>query len=228
VRGASWMSVVVTAEHRRGGIGSVLHDAMVDHLRGVGAEKASSFMRGTEAGERWANARGWMRQIAGPLIALDPRGAPDPSPPGGFTCMSMAEFGDPEPMFELVRVAILDEPRPIPADNLEYDEFIRQLEDPDLDLDASALVVLGDRPVSFAYVKVGGDRASSGGTATHPDFRGRGLATAAKCFVLQAIAAKGVTRITTSNAEENAPIRAINRKLGFQPIGEHVVVGREI
>jgi GNAT superfamily N-acetyltransferase len=228
VSGASWASVVVTAEHRGRGIGSALHDTMLDHLRAVGAEKASSFMRGTTEGERWANARGWTRQISGPLIALDPRGGPKPSPPEGFRCVSMAEFADPRPIFELVRVAILDEPRPIPADNLEYDEFLRQQEDPDLDLDASALVVHGDCPVAFANVKVGGDRASSGGTATHPDFRGRGLATAAKCFVLQAIAAKGVTLITTSNAEENAPIRAINRKLGFEPIGEHVIVGRDV
>jgi len=228
VAGASWASVVVTAAHRRQGIGSALHDTLLDHLRTVGAEKANSFMRGTEEGERWANTRGWTRQIAGPLIALDPRAAPEPSPPDGFSCVSMAEFGDPRPIFELVRLAILDEPRPVPADNLEYEEFLRQWEDPDLDLEASALVVCGDRPVAFAYVKVGGDRASSGGTATLPDFRGKGLATAAKCFVLRAIAAKGVTLITTSNAEENAPIRAINRRLGFEPIGEHVILGRDV
>jgi GNAT superfamily N-acetyltransferase len=228
VSGASWASVVVTADYRRSGIGTALHDTLLDHLRKVGARKASSFMRGTEEGERWANGRGWARQLAGPLVALDPRGAPEPSPPEGFSCVSMAEFGDPRPIFELTRVAIIDEPRPIPADNLQFDEFVRQWEDPDLDRDASALVVYGDRPVAFAYVRVGGDRASHGGTATHPDFRGRGLATAAKCFVLRAVAAKGVTLITTSNAEENAPIRAINRKLGFEPIGEHVIVGRDV
>jgi|KBSMisStaDraftv2_1062788.scaffolds.fasta_scaffold227338_1 GNAT superfamily N-acetyltransferase len=228
VAGASWASVVVTEAYRRQGVGTALHDRLLDHLRAVGAGKASSFMRGTEEGERWANARGWTRQLAGPLIALDPRDAPEPTPPEGFRCVSMDEFGDPRAAFELVRVAILDEPRPVPADNLEYDEFIRQWEDPDLDRDASALVLHGDRPVAFAFVRVGGSRASHGGTATLPDYRGRGLATAAKCFLLRAVAAKGVTLITTSNAEENAPIRAINRKLGFKPIGEHVIVGRDV
>jgi hypothetical protein len=37
-----------------------------------------------------------------------------------------------------------------------------------------------------------------------------------------------VTRVTTSNAEENAPIRAINRQFGFEPIGEHVILARHI
>jgi GNAT superfamily N-acetyltransferase len=228
VAGASWASVVVTAAHRRQGIGTALHDTLLDHLRTVGAEKASSFMRATEEGERWANARGWTRQLTGPLIAVDPRGAPEPSPPEGFRCVSISGFGDPRPVFELMRLGLLDEPRPVPIDNLEYDEFLREWEDPDLDRDASALVLHGDRPVAFAFVRVGGDRASHAGTATHPDYRGRGLATAAKCFVLQGVAAKGVTVITTSNAEENAPIRAINRKLGFEPIGEHVIMGRDV
>ena len=75
---------------------------------------------------------------------------------------------------------------------------------------------------------VGGCSAAHAGTGTHPEYRGRGLATAAKRFALRALAAKGVTRITTSNAEENAPMRAINRRLGFEPIGEHVILGRDL
>jgi hypothetical protein len=34
--------------------------------------------------------------------------------------------------------------------------------------------------------------------------------------------------LTTSNAEENGAMRAINRKLGFEPIGEHVIFGRDL
>jgi RimJ/RimL family protein N-acetyltransferase len=37
-----------------------------------------------------------------------------------------------------------------------------------------------------------------------------------------------VTRVTTSNAEENAAMRAISRKLGFEQIGEHVIFGRDL
>jgi hypothetical protein len=37
-----------------------------------------------------------------------------------------------------------------------------------------------------------------------------------------------MSQITTSNAEENAPMRAINRRLGFEQIGEHVILGRDL
>src|SRR5258708_5158886 len=48
VEGVSWASVTVTAAQRRQGIGSALHDTMLDHLRAIGATKASSFLRGND------------------------------------------------------------------------------------------------------------------------------------------------------------------------------------
>jgi hypothetical protein len=40
--------------------------------------------------------------------------------------------------------------------------------------------------------------------------------------------ARGETRMATSNAEENAVMRTINRKLDFEPFGEHVTFGRDL
>jgi RimJ/RimL family protein N-acetyltransferase len=226
--GAAWAQLRVTAPHRRRGIGSQLHEALLVHLAEIGATRATSFMRWTEEGERWASARGWKRLLTGPLIALELADVPEPSLPPGFTCVSMADFGQPEAIFELTRLAILDEPRPEAIDDLRYEDWINEWEDPDLDRPSSAVVLHGDRPVTFAYINLAGDLAAHGGTGTHPDYRGRGLATAAKRFALRALAARGVKRITTSNAEENAPMRAINRRLGFEPIGEHVILGRDL
>lgn len=226
--GASWANVKVTAAYRRRGVGSALHDALLDHLREIGAKEATAFTRLTEEAERWAAARGWRRLLTGPLIALDPRGVPEPSPPPGFECLSTAAFDRPEAIFELTRVAIVDEPNPVPADDLRYEDWLDDWEDPDIDHDASTVVVHGELPVAFAYVKIAGTRAQHVGTATLREYRGRGLATAAKRHALRAAAAKGVTRIFTSNAEENAAMRAINRKLGFEPMGEHVILGRPV
>ena len=222
------MFVTVDIASRRRGIGDALGAKLLEHLREVGASNATSFFRSSEEGERWAFARGWQRVLSGPLIALDPQSVPEPSLPPGFRCVPMRSL-QPEAVYEAVTAAALDEPTPVPNDNIPLDEFVREWSDPDLDLDASTAVLAEDgRVAAFAFITIVGDQARHGFTGTQRDHRGRGLATAAKRSVLRAAAARGVTRVTTSNAEENAAMRAINRKLGFEPIGEHVIFGRDL
>ena len=52
-------------------------------------------------------------------------------------------------------------------------------------------------------------------TGVHPDWCGRGIATALKVRCLQAAKARGIDRMETENHEDNAAMLAINRKLGF-------------
>lgn len=226
--GAAWAFVTVGSELRRRGIGETLGTRLLDHLRGVGGTKATCFFRGNEEGERWAIAQGWSRLLGGPLIAVDPRVVPEPSVPGGYRCVPMAQVG-PEAVFEAVKEAALDEPTPVPHDNFQLDDFLRDWNEPDNDLEASAAVLdEGGVVVAFTFLNAAGERAQHGFTGTVREHRGRGLATAAKRFALRAAAARGVTRVTTSNADENAAMRAINRNLGFEPIGEHVIYGRDL
>jgi GNAT superfamily N-acetyltransferase len=225
--GAAWCNVAVTADRRREGIGSALLEQLLVHLRDVGAKKATSFMRFSDEGERWAAARGFTRVLAGPLIAVDPRTVPEPSLPDGFRFASMAELA-PAAVYDAVAEAARDEPRPDPLDHIPYDDFLRDWNKPGTDLDASSVVCHGDRVVAFTFLVVDGSRAQHGFTGTRRDYRGRGLATAVKQHALRTAAARGVTRVTTSNAEQNAAMRAVNRRLGFEPIGEHVIVAREL
>jgi RimJ/RimL family protein N-acetyltransferase len=225
-KGAAWAFVTVEAAYRRKGIGDELGSRLLDDLREVGATKITSFFRWTEEGDRWATARGWSRLLAGPLIAVDPRTVQMPSVPAGYRCVPMAEVA-PETVYEAVRVTLLDEPTPIPTDDFRFDDFLREWNEPDADLESSTAVLdEEDDVVAFTFLNVAGERAQHGGTGTVREHRGRGLATAAKCCALRTAAARAVTRVTTSNAEENAAMRAINRKLGFEPIGEHVIFGR--
>jgi RimJ/RimL family protein N-acetyltransferase len=96
-------------------------------------------------------------------------------------------------------------------------------------LESSTAVLREDGSVvAFTYLYVCGARAQQGFTGTVREYRGRGLATAAKRRALRTAAARGVTRVTTSNVEENAAMRGVNRKLGFEPIGEQVFFGCDL
>jgi GNAT superfamily N-acetyltransferase len=225
--GAAWAFVTVAADRRGEGIGSAIGEALLDHLRTLDAAKVTAFLRHTEEGERWATARGWSRVLTGPLIALDPRVVPEPELPEGFVCVPLSEL-TPEAVYDVVCEAALDEPNATPMDNIGFDDFLRDWHDPDLDRASSFAVLHDDRVVAFSFLNVGGTRAQHGFTGTARAHRGRGLATAAKRRVLRAAAARGVDRVVTSNAEQNAAMRAINHRLGFEQIGEHVILAREL
>jgi len=226
--GASWAFVTVDAAHRRRGIGDELGRRVLDHLREHGGTNAQCFFRWTEEGERWATAQGWSKLLGGPLIALDPRLVAEPTLPLGYRLVSTNELA-PEAVFEAVREAALDEPTPTPHDAFDLDDFRREWDEPGHDHESSSAVLDEDgRVVAFSFLFTAGYRSSHGFTGTVRDHRGRGLATAAKRRALCTAAERGVTRVTTSNAEENAAMRAINRKLGFEPIGEHVIFGRDL
>jgi len=226
--GASWAWVNVDSSMRRQGIGEALGARLIDHLRELGANKATCMFRSNVEGERWAMARGWSKLLGGPLIALDPRDVPEPSLPDGYRWVAMSGL-TAEDLYEAVAAAALDEPTPVPNDNFDLDEFKREWDEPDMDLDSStAILDEAGRVVAFSFLQVSGDRAHHGFTGTLAEHRGRGLATSAKRRSLRAAAARGVTRVTTANAEENAAMRAINKKLGFEPIGETVIFGRDL
>ena len=226
--GAAWAFVTVDSRARRQGIGEALGTKLLEHLTMLGATKATSFFRSTEEGERWATVHGWSRLLDGPLIAVDPRSVVGFSVPVGYQCVPMIRVA-PEAVYEAVRAAALDEPGPIRHDDIRLDDFLREWNEPDADLESSTAVLDdGGSVVAFTFLNVAGGRAQHGFTGTLREHRGRGLATAAKRCALQAVAARGVTRVTTSNAEENAAMRAINRRLGFERIGEHVIFGRDL
>src|SRR5262249_27526480 len=153
----------------------------------VGATKATSFMRFSEEGERWASTRGWVRALAGPLIAVDPRTVPESSVPAGLRCTPMAE-AEPEAVYDAFVEAARDEPRPEPIDNIPYDDFLSEWHQPDIDLEASSVVLDGDRVVAVTEMRLVGHRAQHGFTGTRRDYRGRGLAYAVKCVALRAAA----------------------------------------
>lgn len=54
-------------------------------------------------------------------------------------------------------------------------------------------------------------------TNIYPEYRGRGIATALKLLTIRFARKQGALVIRTNNASTNAPMLAINRKLGYKP-----------
>lgn len=102
------------------------------------------------------------------------------------------------------------------------------LQNPMLDKDCSAVVLTGDQPVALSWLK--GDRGLGRHgvefTGTAPGWRGQGLAALAKLSALTLAAQGGVRWVGTANDENNAPMLAINRRIGHQPLADLVIYER--
>ena len=99
---------------------------------------------------------------------------------------------------------------------------------PTFTAEGSFAAVVGGEAVSIALLssRLSSGRGFNAFAATRPEYRGRGLALAAKAASLRWAAANGITRVSTANDSENAPMLAINRRLGYRPLGRLVTLRR--
>lgn len=91
------------------------------------------------------------------------------------------------------------------------------------------LVADGDNYVGLAAVGYFAETNSMYNlmTGVLPDYRGKKIAQALKSLALQYAKAQGADYIRTHNDSQNAPMLAINRKLGYVPgVGEYRLIQR--
>ena len=221
IRTAGFAGIVVHPSHRREGIGPALWDVVSAHLDQIGARRIVAYSRADEDTIAFARARGFSLEATETSSAVDPRtiGQP-PLPPQGIELRSMRSFvDDPEPVFAADHESSLDEPGPSDFSGMTYETWRRLIWDhPDCDHELSA-VVLADGVVAgttFLYTDRETGRAANGGTGVIRDFRGRGLGLLLKQHSLAWAAVAGITRVITQNDETNAPMLAINARLGYE------------
>ena len=65
-------------------------------------------------------------------------------------------------------------------------------------------------------------------TGTLARFRGRGLAFGVKLASIAWAKERGITSMATTNDERNAPMLAINRKLGYKPVARRVEYSKNL
>lgn len=81
---------------------------------------------------------------------------------------------------------------------------------------------------SSGQVDRGRGRSWSSMTATHPSYRGRGLAVWVKRRTLNGLAEAGLTQSWSANDAENVPMVAINDALGYRPAATSIRLSRRM
>jgi RimJ/RimL family protein N-acetyltransferase/N-acetylglutamate synthase-like GNAT family acetyltransferase len=226
--GYVWIGVL--PEARRRGLGSELWELAGQHLSAVGVERVNADAVGDAEGERFLRRRGLVQRRTVVVSAADPC-LVDPAELAtrreraeldGYRLLPYAE-ADLHSLYRLDMEAIDDEPGEEAPHELSFEEWRRDLlESPDLTHEGSFVVVASGEAVAHSGLSVdrGSRRGRNEGTGTAAAQRGRGLATLAKLAQLRWAAEQGIERVITDNDERNAPMLAINRRLGYVPFVE--------
>jgi GNAT superfamily N-acetyltransferase len=189
-----WIGVLPPARAR--GVGSALWARVEEH-----ADEPAVCWTDNDDGAAFARVRGFSPTGRTIVSVLEPASA------------DVAGTEPPEGV-HLVRWAQLD----VDPSELEGSE---RAEAPDLRGEGSFVALLDGRPVSFSLLTAD-ERglAESEFTATLEEFRGRGLAALCKRASIGWARENGIHTIVAGNADTNAAMLAVNRKLGFRP--DHV------
>jgi GNAT superfamily N-acetyltransferase len=235
-----WATLAVVAEVRRQGIGSGLLAAISERTRAAG--KGWLFLSVTDAhpeGIDFLTHRGFTEYERSKMARLDLVGL-EPPPidlPEGIRLTTLAEH--PE-LVEGVREVAIDAFPDIPGGDEpmsvgDLDEFLaRDVERPGIVKDAFMVAqeATTGRVTGYAsLILQPGSRSVAWHdmTAVRRDWRGRGLAGALKRATVRWAIANGLEALETGNDVDNAPMRAVNARLGFRPLPDFLVMrGRPI
>jgi GNAT superfamily N-acetyltransferase len=219
---AGFGGIVVSAVHRRGGVGAALWEALLAHVEAIGVRRLVANSEADGDSMAFPKARGFTLAATQTSLAVDPRTIVPPSslPPGVELRPLSAYADDPEPVYEADRESILDEPGPDDYSGVTYETWRRHhWENPDCDRELSLAALVDGQMVGTTFLLTDRDsgRAMNGGTGVARAFRGRGLGLLMKQRSLAAAAGAGIVRVFTQNDETNAPMMAINERLGYRP-----------
>lgn len=226
--GAVAVDVAVLPEFWRRSIGSLLMERIERHVGDLGGKVASANAE-SPGGIAFAARHGFAAGRVARLSRCDLGGsAPAVEVPDGVRILRLSEVDDLRAVHESDSLAALDIPTDRAVVPPAYERWKAQLlDDPRLDHDLSVVAFVGETVGAMAYIQRVGDRVHSPFTGTHPEFRGRGLATLLKSHALHAAREAGATEAFTSNDAKNVPMLAVNERLGYEPFLERTSLRRE-
>ena len=243
--------VRVAPEWRRKGIASALLEALTEHARAQGATKLVASIRGDEPeGLEFARAKGfeeYHRRFDSYIKVdqFDPSTFEDPDAVAAKVGVQLVAYADlarerggtPESLeafqralYDVICEASQDIPSAEPVHNPPF-EAIRGMYFGEKSFDhPSSIVALRDGEPVGSTITILNDAgvAYTVHTGMRRAERGKGIATALKLRALRALREKGVTLYGTTNDEANAPMRGINKRLGYEPDPPSVQVRKSL
>jgi GNAT superfamily N-acetyltransferase len=217
------------------GVGSTLLRTAVAAFPGVTGMQSIS--RDDPISLGFAVRNGFLPESEHRVCRVDPAVAsPAGPPPDGFRAVDLSGLGDLQRLLDTYNQAAGDDPSGL-SRALSLKEFRAGLwNSPDNAPELSWALLADDPdsevPVVAAFTSVQVDRsrgrAWSAMTATHPSYRGRGLATWVKRRTLNALAEAKVHEAWSANDATNAPMVAINDALGYEPAAKSISVRRRL
>ena len=229
---AWWGSLTVLPEHRRRGVGSALLAAVSE---AAGAAGKTELMGRTTADRadaiEFLQHRGFHEHERMKVVRLALDGHPPMSidAPAGVIITSLAARPDlVDGVYEVAKEALPDIPGEGPTAPDTIEEFrMREIDRPQVPeggfavaLDEASGQVIGY--ASLMLLSGGSKVAWHGMTAVGRAWRGRGVAGALKRATIEWARTNGLEALEGANDIENAPMRAVNRRLGYQPRPDEV------
>jgi len=229
-----YLGAWVLPAHRRRGAGTALYRAASAAARSAGKSGFQAWVSEDVAdGVRFLLAHGFEVTGRDKVVALDLRGldAPALAPPRGIRLVTLAERPDliadvhaaaleafpsipsttpiqPGPLDEFVATAV-------EGVGMAQDAFVLALDEPTGEVAGYANLKLAAASSTLAYHHM---------TAVRPAYRGRGVATAMKRATIAWAIRAGLEELRTGNDERNAPMRAVNAKLGYRPRADYLAL----
>jgi len=221
VPGAAFTMVRVREESRRRGVGSALLAAARKRARELEYDSMWGRVREGDAESiRFVASRGFEEVTRDVTVRLEV------APGDGEAAPGIVELGDEHlrGAYEVAAECLPEMALPQHAEAPPFDEWLEGEER----RSAVTFVALdGDEVVGYArlhLVPALPDRLENGLTAVRKSHRRRGLATALKRAQIAWAAEHGYREIITSMVDGNVAMRAVNERLGYDPLPAWIVV----
>jgi GNAT superfamily N-acetyltransferase len=229
-----WITVLVDPSSHGRGVGSGVYDKLSGELGRLNAVAAwagskEDLPRLTEFYQKRGFAekmKAWESRLDVSTMDLDKfREYPEKVLRQGITITNLAaerrrDQDSLRKLHELVQLISADMPSPAPFTPISYEQWKAfELKNPSLLPEGYMIARDGSKYVGLSTVwRLDKEPRGlvQGNTGVRRDYRGRGIAVALKLRVIDFARRNGYDRLKTWNASDNAPMLAVNTKLGFK------------